>query len=82
MCDCLLDVTPWGQVGVPKSTLESLCVASREGTGRLLWWRSPDTGPSVLQLRHFIQVRSQHFRSFYVVMPVELFILGVGAVIS
>lgn len=26
-------------------------------------------GLSVLQLRHFIQVRSQHFGSFYVVVP-------------
>lgn len=43
--------------------------------------RSRNTA-SVLQLRHFIQVRSQHFGSFYIVTPVELFILGVGAVIS
>lgn len=28
-------------------------------------------GASVLQLRHFIQVRSQHFGSFYVVVPDE-----------
>lgn len=27
VCDCLLDVTPWGQVGVPESTLGSLCMA-------------------------------------------------------
>lgn len=26
-------------------------------------------GLSVLQLRHFIQIRSQHFGSFYVVVP-------------
>lgn len=39
-------------------------------------------GHSVLQLRHLVQVRGQHLGSFYVVVPVELFILGVGAVIS
>lgn len=41
----------------------------RAGEGGAPRWRAPDTGPSVLQLRHFVQVRSQHFRSFYVVMP-------------
>lgn len=86
-------VTTGGMVFIPASLPErqrketsafQRKLEGREGKGQIIpgqeaLCRKRDF--SVLQLRHLIQVCCQHLGPFYVVVPVELFILGVGPII-
>lgn len=72
----------WSDKRERRQTTAFLSDQRGEGGGQDSFSVAPRNTTSVLQLRHFIQVCSQHFGSFDVVTPVELFILRVGAVIG